>query len=315
MLKRLATTMTTNMPTLSFINSPFTTKAAFATWSQLPDAAKAAALPARRIPLPALFDVVPGTAVCEVVPAASGRTFGRFAEKTLACNREAKIAIDRVCRSGGFTQSWERQPGPDGLLKMKKIPVVILIKLMLGLPKADEDLAELLTGAYSICMMPDSQTCMNVIVGRHPAGSGFAVDKFSLYYPNNEIMYQKHGNDWPLLQGYSFRTAVLNGVLNRAALDDLRRNSLKAAPGTTFDGDSHGLVIDGASEYEDCAYMSAKEGEADSDRAQRIEGMVRSMVSAYGNSTLALSYDPAERDAGVTALQSEWDLLKKQLEL
>merc|ERR1719473_977976 len=90
---------------------------------------------------------------------------------------------------------------------------------MLGLPKADEDLAELLTGAYSICMMPDSQTCMNVIVGRHPAGSGFAVDKFSLYYPNNEIMYQKHGNNWPLLQGYSFRTAVLNGVLNRAGLD------------------------------------------------------------------------------------------------
>ena len=305
------------MATLSFIDSPFKSKAEYEAWLLLPDAAKAAGLKDaghRRISLPALFNVTPG-ALCEVVPAASGRTFGRFTEKTLACNRKAKIAIDRVCTSGGFTQSWESHSEPDGFIRMTKIPVVILIKLMLGLPETDEEAAEMLTGAYAICMDPHSRTCMNVIVGRHPAmgGSGFAVDKFSLYYSSNAEMYQKHGNEWPLLLGYSFRTAVLNGTLNRAALADLRYNSIAAEPGTAFDGAAHGLIIDGRSACEDCAYVSANEGESDKDRAQRIEGMVRSMVAAYGKKTLALSYDPAERDAGVTALQSEWDLLKKQL--
>ena len=37
------------------------------------------------------------------------------------------------------------------------------------------------------------------------------------------------------------------------------------------------------------------------------------MGRAYGESLLALSYDPEEKARGVTALRSEWELLKKQL--
>ena len=41
--------------------------------------------------------------------------------------------------------------------------------------------------------------------------------------------------------------------------------------------------------------------------------MVAAMGRAYGESLLAMSYDPEEKARGVTALRSEWELLKKQL--
>ena len=270
------------------------------------------------IELPAgWFNVAPGSAVCKVVKVASGRTFGPFAEKTLACNREAKQAFDQVCRNGGFTQSWEKQAGPDGYIAMKKIPVILLIKLMLGLPQEAEAAVETLTGAFAICMMPHTRTCMNVIVGRKrvpgPSGQGFAVDKFSLYYPENTAMDAQYGKSWPLLLGYSFRTAVLNGSLNRGSLYGLQTGTIPAEEGTRFDAADHGLIIDDASAYEDCAYVEIRAGESDLERHRRIEGMVTAMVAAYGKSTLALSYQPEEKAAGMTALESEWALLKKQL--
>eukprot|EP00966_Prymnesium_polylepis_P311161 7188759-Prymnesium_polylepis.1 len=283
------------------------------------EAAEAGAAGDILIELPAgWFNVAPGSAVCKVVKVASGRTFGPFAEKTLVCNREAKQAFDQVCRDGGFTQSWEKQAGPDGFTAMKKIPVILLIKLMLGLPQDAEEAVETLTGAFAICMMPHTRTCMNVIVGRHPAPGpsgqmGFAVDKFSLYYPENAAMDAQHGKHWPLLLGYSFRTAVLNGSLNRGSLYGLQTGTIRAKEGTRFDAADHGLIIDDASAYEDCAYVEMRAGEADQARQQRIEGMVAAMVAAYGKSTLALSYEPEEKAAGMTALESEWALLKKQL--
>jgi len=159
---------------------------------------------------------------------------------------------------------------------------------------------------------------MNVIVGRHPAPGaagqmGFAVDKFSLYYSENAAMDAQHGKNWPLLLGYSFRTAVLNGSLNRGSLYGLRHGTIPTEGGSRFDAADHGLIIDDASEYEDCAYVETRAGEADQGRRERIEGMVAAMVAAYGTSTLSLSYEPKEKAAGMTALESEWALLKKQL--
>ena len=157
------------------------------------------------------------------------------------------------------------------------------------------------------------RTCMNVIVGRRPNGSGgFVLDKFSLYYADNAAIPAEWGSTWELLQGYSFRTAALNGSLNREGLNGLRWGSVPTAVGTEFDAAVHGLVIDDASAYEDCAYVSAIGGESTAARVSRIDGMVAAMVAAYGGShgLLALSYDPAEQAQGLTALESEWQLLK-----
>ena len=42
--------------------------------------------------------------------------------------------------------------------------------------------------------------------------------------------------------------------------------------------------------------------------------MVAAMVAAYGGSNiLAPSYDPVERVQGMTVIESEWRLLKQQL--
>ena len=253
---------------LSFIESPFTTKAEYDVWRGLPPAKQPFALAKAAgdilIELPAgFFNVAPGSAFCKAVNVASGRSFGLFPEKTLACNNVAKQAFDQMCWEGGFTQAWEGQPGPDGFLAMTKIPVILLIKLMLGLPPEAEEQVKSLTGAFAICMDPYSRTCMNVIVGRHPAPSpsgqmSFAVDKFSLYYPDNAAMEARCGMKWPLLQGYSFRTAVLNGHLNRGDLSGLRRGSIPVEAGTRFEAADHGLIIDGASEYEDCAYVELR---------------------------------------------------------
>ena len=162
------------------------------------------------------------------------------------------------------------------------------------------------------------RTCMNVIVGRrrNPSGNGYVLDKFSLYYPNNEAVPDewKKSKQWDLLQGFSFRTAALTGSLNRAGLNDLRLGRIPTAAGVpSFDCDEYGLVIDSASAYEDCAYVETRLSESDSDRVERIDSMVEAMVAAYSESgILSLSYDPVERKAGKTALESEWLLLKKQ---
>ena len=103
---------------------------------------------------------------------------------------------------------------------------------------------------------------MNVIVGRRPnaSGSGFSLDKFSLYYPDNSAVPPEWGNTWDLLQGYSFRTAVLNGSLNRGDLAGLRHGRIRAAAGTTFDRAAHGLVRSGSAAASSGAW--AVEGEA-----------------------------------------------------
>ena len=146
---------------------------------------------------------------------------------------------------------------------------------------------------------------MNVIVGRRSnASGGFVLDKFSLYYPDNRAVPLEWGDSWDLLHGYSFRTAALSGSLNRAGLRGIAE---------TFACDEHGLVIDSHSAYEDCAYVETRLSESDSDRVERIDSMVEAMVAAYSESgILSLSYDPVERKAGKTALESEWLLLKKQ---
>ena len=269
---------------------------------------------------PRWFPVGKDRAVCRAILAPSNRRFGAFAEKTLQCNVAARNAFDHVCDMGGFTQSWAEHGPDDQIFTMTKIPVVILVKLMLGLPEASEDAIQSLTGAYSICMFPRERTCMNVIAGRRPNGSGgYVLDKFSLYYPDNATATAAWGDAWDLLQGYSFRTAVLNGSLNRADLSGLRAGSIPVADGAAFDGAQHGLVIDSNSEYEDCAYVSALAGEPAEERVRRIDGLVAAMVAAYGSGRsgqggiLAASFDPLEQEQGLTALQSEWNLLKKHL--
>lgn len=257
----------------------------------------------------------PGGGHWQAIPAPSGRTFGTFEEKTLRCDAEARSAIDKICWAGGFTQAWEAESEPH-THTMTKIPVIILVKLMLGLPADATAAVDSLKGAYAICMSPHERTCMNVIVGRRSDGaSGFALDKFSLYYPDNAAASSTWGQRWPLVQGYSFRTAALSGSLNRVGLDELRRGSVPTAPGTSFDRTEYGLVIDDTSAFEDCAYVETRAGESDEARVARIEGMVKGMVVAYGGQSgiLALSYDSAERAQGITALESEWTLLKKLL--
>ena len=265
------------------------------------------------IPLPSTFPVdrlAKGDrepAICRAVPVASGRCFGPFKEMALECNGPAREAIDRVCFEGGFTQSWSGEVSSGGYSLLTKIPVVILVKLMLGLPEECEKEVLSLRGAYGICIAPNQRTCMNVVVGRRPHGNGYVLDKFSLYYPDNSMVPSEwHTTGWDLLHGYSFRTAALTGTLNRGGLAGLR------------DGPAchdHGLVIDRDSAYEDCAYMGVREGESKEDRMRRIEGMVTVMEEVYGGSLLALSYDPEEKARGVTVLRSEWELLKRQLSL
>lgn len=133
------------------------------------------------------------------------------------------------------------------------------------------------------------------------------LDKFSLYWPYKT----KAAENLSPLQGYAFRTAVLNGTLNRSDLRGLARGSIRTNPGTTFNAAQHGLILDSESLYEDCAYVKDDASESEEARMARIEKMVHAMEAAYGGGTLAPSFDPDERAEGVSALRSEWNLLKK----
>jgi hypothetical protein len=155
-------------------------------------------------------------------------------------------------------------------------------------------------------------TCMNVIVDRRRLsdGGGYVLNKFSLYYPDSNAAAARWGECWPLLQGYAFRTAVFTGTRNQSILDDLQSNTVDG-----FNADDHGLVSDDQSKYEDCAYMKVKDGETDVDRIQRIETMIDAMENAEGTQgSLAMSYDPEQAKGGMTALRSEWDLMKRMIE-
>merc|ERR1712226_713010 len=83
--------------------------------------------------------------------------------------------------------------------------------------------------------------------------------------------------------------------------------------GTKFDRNDHGLIIDSDSAYEDCAYMQEVANETDEERSNRLEKMIQAMEVSLVD-TLSLSYDPEEKDKGITALRSEWLLLKKHVE-
>ena len=148
---------------------------------------------------------------------------------------------------------------------------------MLGLPKECEKEVLSLRGAYGICMAPNQRTCMNVVVGRRPSGNGYALDKFSLYYPDNSAVPSEwHTTGWDLLHGYSFRTAALTGTLNRGGLAGLRDGTLPQANATDFDGPfdrhEHGLIVDRGSATEDCAYVEVREGESEMARTRRTKG-------------------------------------------
>merc|ERR1719183_46767 len=88
------------------------------------------ALPSTHFPASAM-----GKAICRAMPVPGGRFFGAFEEKTLECNAAARRAIDKVCNQGGYTQAWAHNAGEDGFVAMTKIPVVILVKLLLSIPK------------------------------------------------------------------------------------------------------------------------------------------------------------------------------------
>ena len=110
--------------------------------------------------LPPRWFPVRGTALCRAIPATPGRKFGVFVEKTLQCDGDARRAIDHVCDEGGFTQSWLQQSDSEaqqGIFTMRKLPVIVLVKLMLGLPESDEAAVQSLRGAYAICMDPSGE--------------------------------------------------------------------------------------------------------------------------------------------------------------
>ena len=236
-----------------------------------------------------------------VKPHKSGRSFGPFLELTLEVNVEGKAAFDSVCARMGFTQSYET--GGVETFTMTKIPVILLVFLMRH-DYEGWDVAAQLRGAFPICMAPEERTAMNVIVGRHPNdGGGYALEKFCLYYPENESFYEKYGKEWPLLDGFSFRTAIFGGDIGaaRRALHSLARSA-------------KGLTIDDASAYEDAMYWRFAAGEGD--RLPQIKSSVDSLVELGTQTTdgpLALSYDPALSGQGISCAQEEFQIFEKEL--
>lgn len=242
-----------------------------------------------------------------------GRKFGNFYEKTLICNKNAHDAINDVCEDYGFEPGIEPyNKTQEELYIYTKLPVKILINLMLTLD--NDKVVQELTGAYPIAMNHNTCTCMNIIIGRRIYESGeISIDKFSLYYPDNNSAYEKYDKQWPILNGYSFRTAVLNGVLNRADLSALRNNEITQKNDAKFVKEDYGLIIDDLSEHEDCAYMSTIEKETNEELFERIKTLVSKMIDAYGGETgiLALSYDIKEKEKKMTAIESEFKLFEK----
>jgi len=263
--------------------------------------------------------------ICYIINVKNGRKFGNFIEKTLVCNESAHEVINNICDEYDFQACSIEFNGKEcfedhedfkdvknKLFIFTKLPVIILIKLMISLES--EDVVSEISGGYPIAMTPDECTCINIIVGRRKnEDSSYNIDKFSLYYPNNHLAYKLYGKNWPILNGYAFRTAILNGTLNRSDLSNLRYNEITQNKDANFIKETYGLKIDDLSEYEDCAYVEGVSGESSQEHLSRIENMVNNMIKAYhgDHGVLALSYDKKENQENITALESEFKLFKK----
>jgi len=230
----------------------------------------------------------------------SGRTFGPFLEKTLEVDGEGKHSFDAICARMGFTQAYGAVgPGAEAFT-MTKVPVILLVFLMRH-DYEDCDIAVELRGAFPICMAPEERTAMNVIVGRHSnPGGGYALEKFCLYYPENDSLYEKYKTQWPLLDGFSYQTAIFGGDVDvsREVLSDLAASA-------------SGLTIDDVSAYEDAIYWRMGAGDND-DRLARIESSVQSLavLGTRPSGPLALSYDPELSEQGISCAQEEFEIFK-----
>ena len=201
---------------------------------------------------------------------------------------------------------------------MGEIPVVILVNIMLHLPDDAEDAIASLRGAYPFTLNPEESICMNIIVGRRPSpDGGYILDKFPLYYSKyreSTLRFTAGSGDagsaaavadtsiWPLLQGYSFRTYALcdlHGSPSRQQLHSLRISK------------DFSDIVSKYSEHEDCAFVPGYD-DTDDERRERIERMIRNLIH-FRRNALVLSYDPERSARGVTVLEDEWELLKKQL--
>lgn len=215
------------------------------------------------------------------------RKFGRFEENILEFDYDAKRIFEELFASQGYEADWKE--GEETCL-LTKTPVILLIKIMLFV----EDEKPFI-GAYSVSCNPDSRTSINVIAGRITDAKGrISVQKFSLYYPDNKLCYEAWGRNWSLLHGFSFRTGVVKGTLNRIQFIDLCKKV-------------NGLRYDENSLYEDASYFSSDVDEKDESIIHRVNKVIQGLLT-YKH-VLSMSFDPSEKENGVTAVESEWKLL------
>ena len=271
-------------------------------------AGAAAPAGAEMIDLPAAFE---SGGKFKVVPHLTGRSFGRFQEKTLVVDALGKKSIDDLCYDK-FTQGYEggkewdprsADPDEDGNYRMKKIPVIILIHIIENKyeDSATDDYVEKeLVGAFPICMKPDKRTAMNVIVGRYRYNAAddvrkYPVKKFSLYYPDNTKYNNNDDKIWPLLHGFAFRTGIFGNIATgREKINDPIFTNL-------------GIIIDDESIYEDTMYWESEPSEDDLSRFERIKGTVEKMTGELKD-ILTLSYNPELAAEGKTCAQEEFEI-------
>ena len=185
---------------------------------------------------------------------------------------------------------------------MIKIPVKILILIIKNKYENDdinERVGKELIGAFPISMDPDDRIILNVIVGRYELIDGkYPVKKFSLYYPNKILKKYETEKNYPLLEGFSLRTAILQGDLSKSR-EILRKLSQDPNLNLEFN------------EYEDAMYWKFAESNDDQTRTNAFKETIKILKEknkAKNYKLLSLSRNPELKDKKVTFAEEELGL-------
>lgn len=231
----------------------------------------------------------------------SNRYYGNFLEKVLEVDKNGLISCKNICNERGFTIGYETITSKTYIIT--KIPVIVLIYIM----RHDYDncnIVQDIKGAYSIGMFPEQRTAMNIIVGRHININGdIVIEKFSLYYNNNNYFYEKYNNHWSLLDGFSLRTGIFGGDINisRRILYNLSNMD-------------NNLTIDNDSAYDDAIYWNTHKDRLNIDRLKTIETSINILIqlgSTNTNGPLALSYNTELSDQNISCVEEEFMIFKE----
>ena len=235
------------------------------------------------------------------------RTFGKFNQGILVCNKDVQQNINRYCVRSGFSDEWEIN---RDICIMTKIPFMIV--LLIATENNNHGIRAKMQAAYSIGYDPRFIT-INILTLKNKPDGTLKANRIPLLYL---IPFDIHTKHYIIKNGWCFRTGVLSGEDlndNRWILSKLIE-SIEQEEKKYNNQNKTNLISLG---IEDAVYVNLT-------GRQNIVRYIKDIIDKIKNKTFEkdgikqrffkLSFDKEEASRGLTVLESEYNEWKIAVE-